>query len=161
MTGRLGNYLSNELQKYYTRMGRRIVFLNGMTLNKLAWEMWEKLGYREIDPSVISRVLKGERIFDFKQLSVFANLIKIKGQEKKKLERALYEEMSSRYGLGEDFFKLRRGYLVDLSLEGLQGVILEKEKGIPVVALAIAEEIYNRIKSELPFPPTQNINVHY
>jgi hypothetical protein len=110
------NFLAKELKKYYQRIGNKIVFSNEMSLNQLAWEMWERLGYKEIDPSVISRVLKGERVFNFKQLFVFTQVLNIDSREKEKLKKALYEELAHRYGLEEDFFKLKREFLVYLYL---------------------------------------------
>lgn len=65
--------VTGQLKNYYFRKGNRILFSNGMTLNQLALCMWEKLGYREIDSSVLSKVINGNRHFSPKQLEVFAD----------------------------------------------------------------------------------------
>lgn len=55
--------LAKKLQQYYTKKGNRIIFSNGLTLNQLALEMWERLDYQGIDVSVLSRVIGGRRFF--------------------------------------------------------------------------------------------------
>ena len=71
------SHLSKALQKYYLQKGNRIIFQNKMTLNQLAITMWERLGFKEIDASVLSRVINGERLFTIKQLEVFCEIVKI------------------------------------------------------------------------------------
>ena len=90
-------HLAKELEKYYYREGNRIIFPNKLTLNQLALKMWERLGYREIDASVLSRVLTGERLLSDRQLSVFCNLLKIDTTRKKLLNEALVLDYSERY----------------------------------------------------------------
>lgn len=86
------NNFSKALQKYYTRKGNRFIFSNGMTLNQLAWEMWERLGYQGIDPSVLSRVVNGSRLFTSDQLFAFCHLLKLSKTEVAKLEQILFLE---------------------------------------------------------------------
>ena len=98
----MGNLLTAELQKYYTRKGNRLLFSNGMTLNQLALEMWERLGCREIDASVVSRVIKGDRLITRNQLDVLAEILKLSSTETLRLREALIKDYSARIGFDEN-----------------------------------------------------------
>lgn len=95
-------FLSEALQDFYERKGGRIFFQNGMSLNQLALEMWERLEYQGVDPSVISRVLKGERLFTPRQLKVFISVLKIPYPQKKSLSELLLKDVASRFGFAID-----------------------------------------------------------
>jgi hypothetical protein len=98
----VSNLLTAELQKYYTREGNRLLFANGMTLNQLALEMWEKEGCRGVDASVVSRVISGERLFTYPQLLVFFKIMNLSKTEKIKLENSLLLSLGLRFGIKED-----------------------------------------------------------
>jgi hypothetical protein len=49
----MGTHLARQLERYYTKTGNRIVFRNGLTLTRLAWEM-------EVDPGFLSKVVNGK-----------------------------------------------------------------------------------------------------
>jgi hypothetical protein len=93
-------HLSQALTRYYSKNGTRIIFKNAQSLNQLAASMWETLGYREVDASVLSRVLKGERLFTLPQLEVFCALNGIPQREKEQLQACLQEDVNSRSGPG-------------------------------------------------------------
>jgi len=93
---------SLELQKFYTRKANRIVFSNGMSLNQLALEMWERLGFHDIDPSVLSRVLKGERRFTPQQLETLAQVLNLSSSEYINLQLDYCREILSETGLKEN-----------------------------------------------------------
>ena len=90
------SHLSQALQRYYSRKGNRIVFDNNQSLNKLAMDMWELLGCQQIDPSALSRVLKGERLFTARQLKVFCVLLGLSEDEKDYLIVCLQRDMNAR-----------------------------------------------------------------
>ena len=94
----MGKDLSKELQKYYTRKGNRIIFANGMTLNQLAWEMWERLGCFGVDPSVLSRVVNGTRVFTRNQLEIFCKLLNSSKKNRNRLFNAFYADLEERMG---------------------------------------------------------------
>lgn len=94
--------LSQKIKSYYYKKGNRLIFTNGMTLNKLAMEMWEKLNESEIDSSVISRVIKGDRLFSFRQLSVFCTLLKIRQRERNTLFECLNRDILANKGVHLD-----------------------------------------------------------
>ena len=102
--------ISSLLQKYYKREGNRIIFINGMTLNQLALAMWEKLGYSQIDASVISRVIKGERDFTYKQLLVFCDLLDLASEERIYLKNALNQSILQRHNIDFNFDKLSKAF---------------------------------------------------
>lgn len=91
--------LAKTLQSYYKRQGNRIIFLSGMTLNQLALEMWEKLGCREIDASVLSRVINGKRLFSLHQLRVFCQLLSLNKKQSELLNVSLQQDHIQKLGL--------------------------------------------------------------
>lgn len=95
--------IENNLQKalipYHARKGWRIVFRNKYTLNELALEMWDTLGYKGIDSSALSRIINGKRLFNPKQLDAFCKALDITGKAKAKIIEALEADYLNRYGL--------------------------------------------------------------
>ena len=55
--------LSGALTNYLTRNKGKIVFRKGLSLNGLALAMWEQSNACGIDPSILSKVLCGKRLF--------------------------------------------------------------------------------------------------
>ncbi len=99
-------YLSEALKKYYCKEGNKLVFQNKYSLNQLALEMWERLDYSGMDPSVLSRVLSGERLFTEIQLEVFCQILGLPFQDVEALNQSLHNSMVSRYGRWFSFSKL-------------------------------------------------------
>lgn len=93
------SHLSEALKKLYTRKGNRVLFLGKVSLSEVALSMWEKLGYTEIDQSVISRVINGTRLFTPKQLRVFCQTLKISSYDEEQLLYALYLDKISNLGI--------------------------------------------------------------
>jgi hypothetical protein len=89
-------HLSQALQKYYARVGKRILFTNHQSLNQLALAMWEELGCSQIDASVLSRVLKGERLFTVQQLRAFCKLLQLTTGEQEYLLACLQQDFDAR-----------------------------------------------------------------
>lgn len=58
-------YSAKLLKNYYEKENNKIVFRNGMNLNQLAMEMWDRMGYKGVDISALSRIMRGERNFTF------------------------------------------------------------------------------------------------
>lgn len=141
--------LSKALQKYYTRKGNRLIFSNGMTLNQLAWEMWERLGYREIDPSVLSRVLKGQRLFTLKQLGVFCGVLSLKEKNRGELQNCLAVDLSRRLGVSELVLLGEKEYLLDLIEDNLEKIRKVRLGDYPFLASDWAENVYGIINHQL------------
>lgn len=80
------------LERYYKRIGNRIVFLNGSSLNQFSLQMMEDLGFEGIDSSVLSRVIKGERLFTHKQLLSFCKILNIELIDQLELEQCVLAE---------------------------------------------------------------------
>lgn len=91
--------LSKQLARWYTRSGNRIVFKNGMSLNQLALQMWEYLGGSQIDPSVISRVISGNRHFSLNQINAFCGVLGLTKADKAQLITARYNDLLTKYNL--------------------------------------------------------------
>jgi hypothetical protein len=86
--------LSEAIKRYYVREDRRIAFKDNRSLNQLALAMWEHLGNQQIDPSVLSRVLKGERLFTGPQLKAFCDLLSLPKNEEETLFACLRQDLS-------------------------------------------------------------------
>lgn len=97
--------LTAILQNYYKTKGNKIVFKNGLTLNGLSVLMWEILEYKEVDSSVLSRVIHGQRLFTYKQLEVFCEALSLREKEKTELKYALSQDILSRSNINIDIFR--------------------------------------------------------
>lgn len=86
-------YLASELQKYYHKKHNKLIFSNGMSLNKLALEMWTELEYKGMDPSLLSRIIHRERLFTKEQLFAFCTILGLNEIEKYSLENALGKDL--------------------------------------------------------------------
>lgn len=104
--------LAKQLAKYYIRKKHKVIFLNNMSLQSFALEMYEKIGYEQIDASVISRVLKGERLFQVKQLEVFCTILRLPQEEKRRLFVALQKDYLTQKGFSrvylEEFYSQQK-----------------------------------------------------
>ena len=141
--------LSKDLEKYYERRGNRIVFANGMSLNKLAWEMWERLGHKEIDPSVISRVLKGERLFKVGPLKVLGKILKVPKQQEDQLFETLCEEQVEKLGLKELFLQQKNKYFLELVEDNLKKINQIRGNGLPALAIEWSDIMCEQIRARL------------
>ncbi len=98
------SYFAQSLQSHYQKHGRRIIFTNGMSLNQLALKMWELLDYQEMDVSVLSRVINGERLFTPTQLKVFSKILKLNKDDRKYLFYCLVKDYNLKKNLNIDNF---------------------------------------------------------
>lgn len=92
------NQLAQQLKRYYNHSSNKIVFKNNQSLNQLSLSLWEELDYHSIDASVLSKILKGERLFTFKQLQAFCTIINLSFKEKQELFNAWQQEIIKRKG---------------------------------------------------------------
>lgn len=93
------NNLRLLLTKYYTRKRGQVLFKNKYSLNKLALEMWDENTDKGIEPSTISRVINGKRLFTYEQLKIFCTVLNIRGRAKKDLIKALQADYLKRSDL--------------------------------------------------------------
>ncbi len=115
-----------------------------MTLNKLAWEMWEKLGFSEVDPSVLSRVLQGERLFTYRQLKAFSKILFLSEHERKLMYEAYYEDLGRRFGL----YKINHIYFIDLVKDNIEKIRQANMQSLSVIAEEWADLIYEKVLEE-------------
>ena len=94
--------LSRALQKLYTREGNKVVFCNGQSLNQLALAMWEKLGFQQVDASVLSRVIKGERLLTPGQLRALCELLALPSADVEPLLVCLQRDYNAKNNLDFD-----------------------------------------------------------
>lgn len=90
----MGTSLARQLERYHSKAGNRILFRNGMTLTKLAWEMG-------VDPGFLSKVTnsRDNRLFSQSQLATFCRVMGLTNEERWDLEYALYKDHLLRSGL--------------------------------------------------------------
>lgn len=69
------------------------------SFEEVALEMWEKLGFSQIDTSVLSRVLKGERLFTPSQLKTFCEVLNLDDSDEAYLFRCLSQDYMIRGGI--------------------------------------------------------------
>lgn len=91
--------LAQALQKYHIKRGNKLCFSNGMTLNRLSLEMWERLGFRGIDSSVLSKVIHGKRLFSLKQLRIFCDVMNLPQSERNYLFEILAKDIMTKLGI--------------------------------------------------------------
>jgi len=104
-----------------------------MSLNQLAEEMWEKLDYSSVDSSVLSRVLKGERLFTSKSAPSFLQYyLRNNWQEEDELFDILTNEYFTQFGL-KDMIEIQKKtkFYIDLLDENIKKISDIKSK-IPV-----------------------------
>ncbi|MBI3397041.1 hypothetical protein HY045_01045 [Candidatus Woesebacteria bacterium] len=119
-----------------------------MSLNQLALVMWERLGCRGIDPSVLSRVLRGERLFTFEQLELFTVILKLSDNEKKQLEGVLYREVGEKFGFTENFFFERESYDLELIKDNIDKIRQVNNSGMALLAEEWADHLDEKISRE-------------
>ncbi len=92
-------HLARALQKYYIKQKRTILFLGNISLQNLAIAMWEELGQRQIDPSVISRVLQGNRLFTPQQVRAFCTILHLSSEDQAYLLHCIAQDHCLRDGV--------------------------------------------------------------
>jgi tetratricopeptide (TPR) repeat protein len=147
----LSKYLAKALEKYYSRDGKKIVFANGMTLNQLAWEMWEKLGFTQIDPSVISRVIRGQRQFTSTQLKTFCSLLNLGPQETNKLISDRLQDLYEKYGLDQLDPQFGFNSVVDYAQMVLPVVKKLRESGFQNLSYDLSSELIDHLCEKRDF----------
>lgn len=61
-------------------------------------EVWERLGFKGFDSSILSKALSGERLLGLAQLNALCDLLSLPNHEKKYLEECLQIDHIQRYG---------------------------------------------------------------
>lgn len=98
--------LAQGLGKYYRKQRGKIIFQNGMSLNQLSLEMYERLEYKGIDASVLSRVVRGERLFTYRQLQAFCQVLQLEEKDRRRLEHILSREILERHAVKAPTFRI-------------------------------------------------------
>jgi len=145
---KVGTSISACLANTYRKQGNRLVFRNGMNLNELAWEMWERLGFKEIDPSVLSRVVNGKRCFTPKQLQIFAQILNLPSGESLDLQTEYCRETLIEIGVEEELVSSLL-YQTDRLEEGINLVEEARAHDSLNLASLIATQVENQISSKI------------
>lgn len=133
---------SQLLAKYYKRERWKVVFKNDLSLNQLSLEMWERLGCSQIDPSVLSRVMKGKRLFSFRQLRVFCDLLDIPQFERNNLFKNLEEDYLNRRG---ELPKEAEHYTVPEFIINKQDVLDSLANALPGIKTSLIQSLYDKL----------------
>jgi len=75
------SHLSNALHRYYSQEFGHLIFVGEKGVQELSLSMWQELNYSKIDPSVLSRVMQGKRLFTPEQLFVFCKILHLSQTE--------------------------------------------------------------------------------
>ncbi len=108
------NLLPLALTRYYKKTKGKIIFRNGYTLNKLSSVIWDTANYGNFDASILSRVLKGRRLFTPCQLHIFCKTLQINPSEEEYLFYCLNQDMNSKKGFKIDNLFVSSHQLLDL-----------------------------------------------
>lgn len=87
-------------------------------MKEVALSMWEELGYRQIDSSVLSRVLNGERLFTPGQLAAFTKTLQLSKKQKTYLYYCLQKDYLRSVDINDDTLILSYTALFE-RIEGL------------------------------------------
>ncbi len=136
---------SSSLTKYYERLGNKIIFRNGSTLNELALKMWERLNFQDMDPSFLSRVLNGERLFSLKHLKIFSEILKLSTHEAKDLEYALSLARLKRYNLDLDLHNTKLDF--EFARNCIKNIKLAEESSQVNLALDMCEGLKHWLRN--------------
>lgn len=143
--------LAAILQNYYKTKGNKIVFKNGLTLNGLSVVMWEVLKYKEVDSSVLSRVIHGQRLFTYRQLEVFCEALSLQEKEKIELKYALSQDVLLRSNINADIFRGGKS-IFDLARESYDRILnilrLLRKDGHPEEVISLSQIFENIIDSK-------------
>lgn len=126
-----------------------------MTLNQLAMEMWERLGYGGVDASVLSRVLKGERLFTFKQLKIFCDTLSLSRQDYLTLRECLFIDLSRRLGIEEIAFTGNGKHLLDLVEDNIEKIRQVRLGDSTYLASDWAMSLYEMIHDQIELETDQ------
>ncbi len=140
--------LSQALKPFYVRIGNKIIFKNKNTLNKLALEMWTKMGHSGVDPSTISRVIKGQRLFTKEQLIAFCAILNLKNHQKFDLLSALEQDYLARFGLNNTNNRNSLD-VIDLLEENYRHIRYARERGNVSFVMDWADNVNNLILNYL------------
>lgn len=107
-------YLSEALKKYYKQEGKTLLFNKDISLSNLSLQMWENLGFHKVDASVLSRVLKGKRLFTPSQLQVFCHILAMPKSEEEFLFQCLSKDYFQRDNVTIDSHLVSENDLFDI-----------------------------------------------
>lgn len=95
-------HLASSLRQHYIKKDRYIIFTGGISLQEMALHMWQELGFKKVDVSVLSRVLSGEREFTPQQLFMFCKILNLPTEEVEHLFHSLTLDYWKRDGVWID-----------------------------------------------------------
>ena len=156
------SYLSDALKKYYKKQNGRIVFINNQTLNQLSLQMWEDLSFSQIDASVTSRVISGERLFTQQQLEVFCKILKLSNQETEILFNCLNRDLCKRHNIDLDLFYISNNDFIAKILHLSEECTTANYKGNLIDVIKICEkiEIFSDYLMQTALPTDFKKNLH-
>lgn len=138
--------LSKILKHYYQRVGNKTIFQGKFTLNQLALELWQRLGYRGIDSSSLSRIINGKRLFTVEQLGGFCVILSLTQRQKDELFLALEEDYLHRYGLKLYPSSSSLPEMIDLLTLQISKLNYAREHGFIHFAMDWADELSGQIR---------------
>ena len=96
-------HLARELERYYRKPGSQRIFRNGLNQNKLIGEMAELSGVDNLEGSVLTRAILGERLLSDYLLDAFSLALGLDEDEQWDLKCAAVRDRGEEYGLTISF----------------------------------------------------------
>lgn len=125
-------HLATALRRYYVKKDRHIFFVGNISFQEIAMRMWQELGYTKIDPSVLSRVLSGKRVFTPQQLLILCNVLNLKHVEMEYLFHCLTLDHWEREGVSIKQVFLPTQGIVELLEAYIQEAAIVKKRDVVV-----------------------------
>lgn len=138
--------LSRELKNYYLTLDNKRVFQEKYTLNNLALEMWQRLGYRGIDASALSRIINGKRLFTVEQLTTFCTVLRLNKDARDNLFLALEEDYLHRYGLKLEPPRGSSSHIIDLFTSQLNRLYYARKHGYLQLVVDWVDELMSQTR---------------
>lgn len=142
------NNLATELKSLYSKQGNKILFNEKLSLNEVAFQIWEKLGYKNFDVSTLSRIINGKRLFTSEQLDIFANVLNISESKRKDLQEALNIDLLSRYGITQTI-SISDNTLQELNSSMFEHIHEVRERGLLSTTVDWSDQLINNLRIQL------------
>lgn len=142
--------LSQALSGFYQKEKNRLVFKGGFSLSELALYMWSDLGCKNIDASVLSRIINGKRLPTPSQLDKLCLALRLSPQQKEYLFYCLSQDYWQRdnTAVPSSFISTDDLMAVLRQLTAKTTPLLYEGKCVELLQhMSVVEAIYERIVS--------------
>lgn len=141
--------LSQSINRYIQTLHNRVIFCGKFSLNQLAFEMYERLGFKDIDASTLSRVINGKRLFTKRQLECFCDVLQLKQSDREELFVALQKDLLLKKGVEPITDGFNVYDIHDLLTTQVQQLEVARERGHLEYVLSCSNDLLVRVPKYL------------